>query len=225
MVSRKVLEDLLQQPLGPYRDRDILHERACQLKGATKLVLYSFVLEHNGHVIGYGHDPFSQGPSNGFLLSSSLDESEDPLQGQDDRTFRFRGILKITNPDWLSDFGLKTVETELNLRAKECALREGERWPSQLTLEGLFGNRPLTTSNDSSWRKEDETKLTVLIQGEKNMPAVYMHGTCPVILRLLGCCACILMIAHTHSFPCTKRTVLELESSVSVQKDITDCIC
>ena len=57
MINGRVLEDILQLPLGPYRDRDILHETACQMQGASEPVLYSFVLEHNGHVIGYNHDP------------------------------------------------------------------------------------------------------------------------------------------------------------------------
>lgn len=56
MINHKVLEDLLQEPLGPYRDRDILHETVCQMKGASQLVLYSFILEHDGHVIGYSYD-------------------------------------------------------------------------------------------------------------------------------------------------------------------------
>lgn len=98
--------------------------------------------------------------------------------GQDDRKFRFRGVLKIADPEWLSDFGLKTVETELNLRADERALREGERRGPQLTVEGLFKGRHLTRSDDSTWKNEEETKLTVLIQGEKNLPASYMQCTC-----------------------------------------------
>lgn len=99
------------------------------------------------------------------------------MEGQDDRKFRFRGILKIVDPEWLSDLGLKTIETELNLRANERALREGGRRLPHLTLEGLFESKLLTRSDDSTWRKEEETKLTVLIQGEKNMPANYMHCT------------------------------------------------
>ncbi|KAH0832042.1 hypothetical protein J3R83DRAFT_12949 [Lanmaoa asiatica] len=158
MINRKVLEDLLQLPLGPYRDCDILHETECQMKGLNELVLYSFILEHSGHVTG-------------------LDESERPLVGRDNRKFRFRGILKIANPNWLSDFGLRTVETDLNLRAKERALREGERSPPQLTLEDLFESGLLTRSDDATWRKEDETKLTVRIQGEKNLPAIFMHSS------------------------------------------------
>lgn len=194
MINRKVLEDLLQKPLGPYHDRDVLHETACQMKGGSQLVLYSFVLEHDGHVTGYSYDStYSVRLSNSddvffslsllSLFSFSLNESERPLpEGRDDRKFRFRGILKIADPDWLSDFGLKTVETELNLRANERALREGERRLPPLTLEGLFESRSrlLTRSDDSTWRKEEGAKLTVLIQGEKSVPASYMQCTlCP----------------------------------------------
>jgi hypothetical protein len=97
--------------------------------------------------------------------------------GPDDRRFRFRGVLKIADPDWLSDFGLKTVEAELNLRADERALREGERRGLQLTLNGLFKSKLLKRSN-SAWNdesEEEETKLTILIQGEKSLPAVFMQ--------------------------------------------------
>jgi hypothetical protein len=59
MINSRVLKDLLQKPLGPYHDRDILHETACQVKGAIQLVLYSFILEHNGHVTGYSYDHIS----------------------------------------------------------------------------------------------------------------------------------------------------------------------
>ncbi|KIJ21745.1 hypothetical protein PAXINDRAFT_5887 [Paxillus involutus ATCC 200175] len=158
MISRKVLNELLQKPLGPYHDHHVLDGEECQ----TKLVLYSFMLEHNGQVIG-------------------LDESERPLEGPgpDDRRFRFRGVLKIADPDWLSDFGLKTVEAELNLRADERALREGERRGLQLTLNGLFKSKLLKRSN-SAWNdesEEEETKLTILIQGEKSLPAVFMQSS------------------------------------------------
>ncbi|KAF8442940.1 hypothetical protein L210DRAFT_862013 [Boletus edulis BED1] len=159
MISNRVLKDLLQEPLGPYHARDILHESTCQMKGVTKLVLYSFILEHNGHVTG-------------------LDESERPLEGQDNRKFRFRGVLKIADPNWLSDFGIKIVEAEINLRAKQHALGLGEGARSripQLTLEYLF-QRHLTKSHDAT-HKDGEVKLMVLIQGEENMPAVYMRSS------------------------------------------------
>ncbi|KAG9315798.1 hypothetical protein JVU11DRAFT_3447 [Chiua virens] len=157
MISSRVLDDILEKPLGPYRDHCILRE-TCQMKSGTRLVLYSFVLEHNGRVTG-------------------LDESERPLNGPDNRKFRFRGLLKIADPDWLSDDGLKTIEDELNLRIRVRALCEGERVPPQpLTLEGLFGCSRLARSDDATWPKDDETKLMVKIQGEKNMPAVFMSS-------------------------------------------------
>lgn len=116
------------------------------------------------------------------LFLSSLDVAElRRLQGpdRDERKFRFRGILKIANPDWLSEFGRKTIETALNLRAKERAMGLGEgsrRAPPELTLDYLF-ERHLKKARDST-RQEDETCLTVLIQGEKNMSAVYMVCAC-----------------------------------------------
>lgn len=189
MINPRVVKDLLQKPLGPYRDRDVLHETLCQTHRSTVLVLYSFVLEHNSHVIGYGLDPLpvQLSCSNGVSFPSSLDESEEPLEGRDDRIFRFRGHFKIANPEWLSDFGVKTVETELNLRADERAMKEGERrQPQPVTLKELFVHGLLAHSNNATWGEEDEMRLTLLIQGEKNMPAVYMHGTCSC--HVVGVC-------------------------------------
>lgn len=155
--------------------------------------------------------------SNETMFSFSLDTSEHPMEGEDDRKFRFRGILKIANPGWLSDFGIKTVEAELNARAKERAFRlgEGARNPPQLTLENLFGTH-LTQSNHSR-QKEGERRLTVLVQGERNMPANFMFCTCH---RCYCSGARILIVGP--SFPRTKWTVMELESSVSVWYDISD---
>ncbi|KAI6099175.1 hypothetical protein F5141DRAFT_1219359 [Pisolithus sp. B1] len=83
MISRRVLQEL---SLGPYHDKDVLNE-ACRPPGQPNLFFYSFVLEHNGRVIG-------------------LDQSETPLEKrvEDHRKFRFRGTLKIGDPDWLSDW-------------------------------------------------------------------------------------------------------------------------
>ncbi|KAH7883592.1 hypothetical protein F5I97DRAFT_1894125 [Phlebopus sp. FC_14] len=161
MISRKVLSELLRKPCGPYRDEDVLDKQECKLTSKCELVLYSFILEHDGKIVG-------------------LDDSERPLggSGEDNRRFRFRGVLRIANPDWLSEFGLKTVEAELNLRASERAVREGERRGPPLTLESLFRSRLLKRSN-SAWNNEgdDETKLNILVQGGKGLPAVFMQSS------------------------------------------------
>ena len=60
MISRKILDEILQDPLGPYHDKDVLDE-TCKSTGRCQLVLYSFVLEHNGKVIGYV--PFGTTPN------------------------------------------------------------------------------------------------------------------------------------------------------------------
>ncbi|KAL4064669.1 hypothetical protein V8B97DRAFT_1875874 [Scleroderma yunnanense] len=152
MISRKVLKEILQLPLGPYYDRHVLDSKACQFTRGRQLTLYSFVLEHDGRVIG-------------------LDESERPEGGN--RKFRFRGILNIANPEWLSEFGVKMVEAELNLRWTEWSVREGERRGPSLTLEGLFGNRLLRRRN-SSLKNDDGCELSLKVQGERGMPAVFI---------------------------------------------------
>lgn len=159
MITRRVLRELLQRPLGPYHDKDVLSEE-CRLSGQSKLVLYSFVLEHEGRVIG-------------------LDQSETPLEGrrEDHRRFRFRGTLKIGDPDWLSDWGVKLVEAELDLRWSERAMREGERRGPPLTLKELFGNKLLKCSGSALRDGDDECELLLRIQGERGLPAVFMRAS------------------------------------------------
>ncbi|KAI6168878.1 hypothetical protein EDD17DRAFT_1465130 [Pisolithus thermaeus] len=158
MISRRVLQELLQQPLGPYHDKDVLNE-ACRPPGQPKLFLYSFVLEHNGRVTG-------------------LDQSETPLDGQveDHRKFRFRGTLKIGDPDWLSDWGVKLVEAELDLRWSECTLREGGRRGPPLTLKELYDNGQLQYSGSEHRDSSDDCELLLRIQGERGQPAVFMRA-------------------------------------------------
>ncbi|KAI6035619.1 hypothetical protein F5J12DRAFT_794697, partial [Pisolithus orientalis] len=159
MIARRVLRELLQRPLGPYHDKDVL-SKECRLSGQSKLVLYSFVLEREGRVIG-------------------LDQSETPLEGrrEDHRRFRFRGTLKIGDPDWLSDWGVKLVEAELDLRWSERAMREGERRGPPLTLKELFGNKLLKCSGSALRDGDDECELLLRIQGERGLPAVFMRAS------------------------------------------------
>lgn len=158
MISRRVLRELLQQPLGPYHDKDVLNEE-CRPPGQPKLFLYSFVLEHDGLVIG-------------------LDQSETPLEGrvEDHRKFRFRGTLKIGDPDWLSDWGVKLVEAELDLRWSEWTLREGVRRGPPLTLKGLYDNGQLKYSGSERGDSGDDCELLLRIQGERGQPAVFMRA-------------------------------------------------
>ncbi|KAG6332360.1 hypothetical protein ID866_6725 [Astraeus odoratus] len=160
MINRKVLKEILQPPVGPYHDKDVL-DKTCQLSRHCYLALYSFILEHNGQVIGY-----------------ALDESERDQPGADHRKFRFRGVLKIANPDWLSDRGKKLVEAELDLRWYERSMREGERRGPQLTLEGLFTNDLLKRKNSAVRHDDDDDddacELLIQIQGERGMSAVFM---------------------------------------------------
>ena len=183
MIRRKVLHEILQDPLGPYHEKDVL-DKDCQSSGRCQLVLYSFILEHNGRVIGYAPDAFLPVLKASHPLYS-LDESETPLDGpgEDKRKFRFRGILNIGDPEWLSEFGVKIVEAELNLRLKEWCMREGERPKTPLSLKSLFNGKLLRRRNSSFRNDDGECELLLKIQGERGMPAVFMHCTCFCSLR------------------------------------------
>lgn len=105
----------------------------------------------------------------------SLDESEQPLDrpGVDNRKFRFRGVLRVAEPDWLSDFGVKIVEAELNERLAELCM--GSRIRESITLEDLFRAKVLDshkTSNENN--EENGLYLSLRIQGERGLPAVFM---------------------------------------------------
>lgn len=88
----KIIEELLRKPFGPYRDEEVLSAE-CQSKPGKTLVLNSFQLAYDDEIIG-------------------LDESEQPLgTGEvNTRQYRFRGILSIHSPVWLSQVGVKRVE-------------------------------------------------------------------------------------------------------------------
>lgn len=52
LPQRKIVEELLRQPFGPYRDEEVLSEE-CQSKPGKTLVLKSFQLAYNDEIIGY----------------------------------------------------------------------------------------------------------------------------------------------------------------------------
>jgi hypothetical protein len=157
LPQHRIIAELLRKPFGPYRDEEVLSAE-CQSRPGKTLVLKSFQLAYNDEIIG-------------------LDESEQPLgTGEvDTRQYRFRGILSIHSPVWLSQVGVKRVEAELNLRANTRSMREGERPPPTMTIEGLF-NKKTGYLGRASLPNDDELKLELRlqIQGFKNFPAVYM---------------------------------------------------
>lgn len=48
----RIVQGLLEDPFGPYHDREVLSPQ-CQTKSRQTLVLKSFQLEHNEQIIGY----------------------------------------------------------------------------------------------------------------------------------------------------------------------------
>ncbi|KAG2120875.1 uncharacterized protein F5147DRAFT_11508 [Suillus discolor] len=153
LPQRKIVEELLRPPFGPYRDEEVLSTE-CESKAGKILVLKSFQLAYNDEIIG-------------------LDESEQPLgTGEvDTRQFRFRGILGIRSLVWLSQVGVKRVEAELNLRANTRSMCAGERPPNTITLEELFNRKNKYLGGPP---EDDELELRLQIQGFRNFPALYM---------------------------------------------------
>ncbi|KAG1757586.1 hypothetical protein EDB19DRAFT_1934808 [Suillus lakei] len=156
LPRREIVEELLRKPFGPYRDEEVLSAE-CQSNPRQTLVLNSFQLAYNDEIIG-------------------LDESEQPLgTGEvDARQYRFRGILSIRSPVWLSQVGVKRVETELNQLAYTRSMREGERHPPAITLEELFHKKTGYLGRTPAPGDDDELELRLKIQGFKNFPALYM---------------------------------------------------
>ncbi|KAG1899242.1 uncharacterized protein F5891DRAFT_1147463 [Suillus fuscotomentosus] len=153
LPQRKIVEELLRPPFGPYRDEEVLSTE-CESKAGKILVLKSFQLAYNDEIIG-------------------LDESEQPLgTGEvDTRQFRFRGILGIRSLVWLSQVGVKRVEAELNLRANTRSMCAGERPPNTITLEELFNRKNKFLGGPP---EDGELELRLQIQGFRNFPALYM---------------------------------------------------
>lgn len=88
--------------------------------------------------------------------------------------YRFRGILTILSPLWLSEVGAKRVEKEFNLRAHMRSIREGERPPPDMSLEELFHKAKGYIGRDDPTSDDKKLELKLKIQGFKNMPAIYM---------------------------------------------------
>ena len=118
MISHKILDQILKDSLRPYHDKDMLSEKSM---GQCQLVLYSFILEHSSRVIGYVLKILWHWQYLTPYCDYSLDELESPLDTpeEDDCKFHFCNILNISDPEWLSEFSIKIVEVELNLRLKE----------------------------------------------------------------------------------------------------------
>lgn len=57
LPQRKIVEELLRPPFGPYRDEEVLSTE-CESKAGKILVLKSFQLAYNDEIIGYRFCPF-----------------------------------------------------------------------------------------------------------------------------------------------------------------------
>lgn len=80
---------------------------------------------------------------------------------------RFRGVLDIKSLTWLTPEYQKKIEHELRRRDIATRIRNGGKSRSSgLTLSGIYGEGPV--------HKRRNLTVKVVIQGVKNMTAVYL---------------------------------------------------
>ncbi|KZT65148.1 hypothetical protein DAEQUDRAFT_814482 [Daedalea quercina L-15889] len=153
--SSQLLDELYDEPYGPYLETEALTE-ACKSVPTKVLGLTNFMLECGGSPIG-------------------LDQSEKwQPEYQDARVekhgVRFRGVLAIETLEWLQPLARKKIKEDIRHRHVTISHKENSRVPRESetpSLEYLYLN---------SRRKH---RLKIVIQGVKNLPALYLRGYLP----------------------------------------------
>ncbi|EED83933.1 predicted protein [Postia placenta Mad-698-R] len=141
------LSDLLSVPFGPFRDEDVLTD-ACKSVPSNVLGLHDFMLEFRGKPIG--------------LTQSEAYQPE--YRKESAERVRFRGVLEIKSPSWLTLVARKSIEEEIHRRDRVLAERGGRRVPSKSPdLEWIYRQRGYNAN-----------VIKVLIQGMKYLPAVFL---------------------------------------------------
>ena len=84
-------------------------------------------------------------------------------------------------------------------------MREGERPKPPLTLEGLFERKLLRRRNSSFKNDDGECELSLKIQGERGMPAIFMHCICLCLPQSLAL-TCLQRIKHRKDFSGRQKT-------------------
>ena len=105
-------------------------------------------------------------------LPLSLNQSEKwQPEFQGDRVgkygVRFRGVLAIETSDWLQPLARKRLNEDIRLRHVAISHKENRRLPREAEtppLEHLY------------LRSGRKYKVKVIIQGVKNLPAIYLRG-------------------------------------------------
>ncbi|GBE77954.1 hypothetical protein SCP_0108360 [Sparassis crispa] len=138
--------DLLDQPFGPYRDGDILTE-TCKSVPTGVLELENVMLECGGEPIG--------------LTECEPCQPEYAVSRIRAYGVRFRGVLKVKKLTWLTPWARKVLEDDVRNRDVQSRISSGGVARSTLTLDNIYARR-LT--------------IKVVVQGVKNMPAIYLFS-------------------------------------------------
>lgn len=107
--------------------------------------------------------------------TTRFDEAEfsatDPASRIQRASISFQGVLEIETLDWLSPRGKELVEKDL--RRRDIKKRLGNvPSGSNLTLEEVYRRDPTFRLADKSQGR----KIKLRIQGQKNMPALFLAG-------------------------------------------------
>lgn len=92
-----------------------------------------------------------------------------------------RGVLEIESYHWLSEYGRKVLQNDLNQRDTQWRI-DTPRWVGGYTLETLYNIHSTARGTIPPVRM---AKVKVWIQGVKRKPAAYM--TCKPFTCNMGC--------------------------------------
>lgn len=88
-------------------------------------------------------------------------------------TIYFRGVLTVQSLKQLTERGKAAINTEAARRHHECCF-PGDPWSIKIFFD------------PNSGRAKEQFAVKILIQGEKNMPAIYMAGNPNIMLHILS---------------------------------------
>ncbi|TFY78268.1 hypothetical protein EWM64_g5743 [Hericium alpestre] len=164
-LVERALERLLEEPFGPYLDKDILSAR-CKSTKTSILQLQQVMFEREGQAVG-------------------VNENDD---------IRFRGILALSSFNHLSPAGVEYITSEIRHRFTEMQnagtpLRHLRDSTSVADVFRELDNWRKRREVSNKKQDQDVPTVNVWVQGEKEMAVGYLtsefiHPLCPIDLKM-----------------------------------------
>lgn len=164
-VPDKVLQDLLEQPFGPYLDETILSHK-CKHTSSKRLLLEDLMLSYSGMPTGFDRTEFEEPfvPSNAAHLP--------PIQSGS--RVLFRGVLSILALTHLTEKGIQYLDRDFKERITGSVMNgiwSAKKYSSS-TMESIFELK----TKQKQLPKAERYQVKVLIQGSMRSTASFMRS-------------------------------------------------